>query len=642
MRAVALLAGLLLLPGDPVGDTLAVAGLKRDRFRMSLSDINAYGPGPFRPALFEPILREPLGLPGRLAALRAELAQARGGADLVAFAARRLAKEGAPADAPAAPEGARPEGVEAALATAMITAGRPLEEADRDRALALLRKAPPAMQRAVERLLAAATVALGRRAAAFAELEPDALKELAAGVLAVAQEENADLKGLVKQLERVRWSELWEGARGLAAAAQEVADQLGKETFSIDQTLTVPTPIGPIVIGSTKSDRHEGPPPFLAIDPAGNDRYGEGWASSSLERPIGLVIDLSGNDAYASKLAPAFGAGHAGYGILIDRQGKDTYEAGRLSCGLGLLGVGLLRDERGDDSYRVQTIGEGAGLFGVGILDDVQGTDRYHTYAMGQGYGTTLGLGLLVDRAGNDRYEAEDTDLKNPSSQTKDHNVSLAQGFGFGRRDEKQFLAGGIGMLYDAAGDDVYSAGVFAQGAAYWFGLGFLIDAAGKDEYRGVWYVQGAAAHFGIGVLDDVAGNDTYAATMNMAQGAGHDLSLGFLLDEAGNDVYTAPNLSLGGGNDNGMGVFVDAAGNDDYRPPAAVTLGAARITIPERGKLPCFGLFLDLGGKDTYSRPYAGNNKTWKGGEGNPGVPDHEFGAGGDFEVKKGLAALR
>jgi hypothetical protein len=128
---------------------------------------------------------------------------------------------------------------------------------------------------------------------------------------------------------------------------------------------------------------------------------------------------------------------------------------------------------------------------------------------------------------------------------------------------------------------------------------------------------------------------------MNMAQGAGHDLSLGLLLDEAGDDVYAAPNLSLGGGNDNGMGLFVDVGGNDDYRAPAAVTLGAARITIPERGKLPCFGLFLDLAGKDTYSRPYAGNNKTWKGGEGAPGIAAQEFGAGGDFEVKKGLATL-
>jgi hypothetical protein len=226
-------------------------------------------------------------------------------------------------------------------------------------------------------------------------------------------------------------------------------------------------------------------------------------------------------------------------------------------------------------------------------------------------------MGLLADRAGNDEYAANDTKIDFPAPQTKEHNASLCQGVGFGRRadfSDGHSLAGGIGMLVDGAGDDRYSAGLFAQGCAYWYGIGLLADNGGDDQYQGVWYVQGSGAHFGLGLLWEGAGDDHYQATMNMAQGAGHDFTLGILYDEAGNDIYDAPNLSLGGGNDNGIGVFWDRAGDDVYNVSAATTLGRANIT--GRGGLRdgmlCLGLFVDTGGNDRYSKPFAGNSALW------------------------------
>ncbi|HEU4395121.1 MAG TPA: hypothetical protein VFS92_06115, partial [Planctomycetota bacterium] len=136
------------------------------------------------------------------------------------------------------------------------------------------------------------------------------------------------------------------------------------------------------------------------------------------------------------------------------------------------------------------------------------------------------------------------------------------------------------------------------------------------------WYCQGATAHFAVGILDDASGDDTYTATLNMAQGAGHDYAVGVLLDRRGNDRYDAPNLSLGSGNADGVGLFVDAGGDDAYRS-LGLTLGGASVATPadapslRHGSL-TLGIFLDLGGTDTYldregkPQPFAGEGLLW------------------------------
>ena len=179
-------------------------------------------------------------------------------------------------------------------------------------------------------------------------------------------------------------------------------------------------------------------------------------------------------------------------------------------------------------------------------------------------------------------------------------------------------MAGGVGFLVDGGGgDDVYTCGVFGQGAAYWYGVGLLADDGGDDNYSGIWYVQGSGAHFAFATLLDEGGNDHYVATMNMAQGAGHDFTVGMLLDISGNDIYEPPNLSLGGGNDNGIGVLIDWSGDDKYLPleNAGTTLGRAGIsgdTGGLRDYMLCLAVFMDLGGNDTYGRDFASNNKIW------------------------------
>ncbi len=451
------------------------------------------------------------------------------------------------------------------------------------------------------------------------------------------------IEGLLDHLD---FNYLNTGATLLAFATGKVRDILKEAPPAEEFSFSFDTPLGMIALNGAQA--HSYPaflPHLLIIDCGGNDTYAGGAANLDFASPVSVTIDLAGEDAYecSTDATPSFGAGLFGYGYLIDCAGNDTYQAVHYSQGAGLFGVGLLLDEAGDDRYSAVTSSQASGTFGTGILCDLGGADTYDCYAYSQGYGFTMGVGMLVDMQGDDRYTANDDDIRYPSAQSQEHNGSLSQGFGFGKRGDYNTghsWAGGVGMLFDAAGNDGYSCGVFGQGAGYWYGVGILSDASGDDSYSGHWYVQASSAHFAIGVLDDAGGDDHYFADMNMAQGAGHDFSLGFLVERAGNDVYDAPNLSLGGGNANGIGLFWDFAGDDTYNVSAATTFG--RANNGPRGGLRDFirglGLFIDTGGNDAYPAAYAfaGNNKMWtqRGANEDEPLPLTELGAGVDTEA--------
>ena len=71
------------------------------------------------------------------------------------------------------------------------------------------------------------------------------------------------------------------------------------------------------------------------------------------------------------------------------------------------------------------------------------------------------------------------------------------------------FASMGVGVLYDAAGDDTYAAEAGVQGSAM-FGIGALIDGGGKDTYSAFTLAQGFGGAQGAGALVDVSGDDTY------------------------------------------------------------------------------------------------------------------------------------
>jgi hypothetical protein len=456
---------------------------------------------------------------------------------------------------------------------------------------------------------------------------------------------------LEKMADACDWGQLNAGATLAAFVAQKMHDDL--TAASLDNAnfeLQFETPYGWVQLSGGQPNTHRDHPNYaLILDTGGHDQYGSA-AVSYFNSPCSVCIDLAGDDQYTSTDAnPAFGAGVFGYGLLLDGGGNDNYESMYAGQGCGIFGTGVLWDSGGEDTYSGVSSVQGSGAFGTGVLIDDAGNDTYDCYQLSQAYGYTLGAGLLLDRAGNDVYRANDTDIRYPSAQSAEHNSSLAQGMGMGRRadySDGHSWAGGVGLLMDGAGDDKYSCAVFGQGCAYWYGVGALLDRAGADEYSGMWYVQGAGAHFALSVLQDDAGNDRYNATMNMAQGAGHDFTLGWLEDSAGNDAYSAPNLSLGGANANGIGVFWDKGGDDTY-VSSGVTLGAGGgVSSPGlRPWMLNLGIFVDGGGRDGYwegtTSPaadvmpvpwdFAGDGRAWQ----RPGMSDpkvqNEYGVGID-----------
>ncbi len=450
--------------------------------------------------------------------------------------------------------------------------------------------------------------------------------------------ENEDYDDLVVELAgKTDFDRLYAGAEDFAEAIRRLADSVEYGGFP-EKVTEMETPHGLIVVGTTGNDTYEyAKPPLLIVDGGGDDVYSfDGYPAAS---PLSAIVDVAGNDRYVSgdTTMPGIGGAVIGMSVVIDKSGNDRYEAANVGEGSGVFGVGIVLDYTGDDVYIGRSLCQGAGSFGIGILADSAGADSMYCIISSQAYAYTRGCGTLVNFEGNDIYVAEDDTLINPSSQTGEHNLSLAQGSAFGKRADfvdGHSWAGGAAVLCDVSGDDEYCAGLFAQGCAYWFSVGMLIDGGGNDRYNGVWYVQGAGAHFGVGYLDDFGGDDAYHATNNMAVGAGHDFTIGYFNERGGNDEYTVPNLSLGGGNADGIGIFHDYSGDDVYRTKGGVTLGRASTAANQgpRVYLHTFGVFVDGGGEDSYDVDYAANGSRWVGPKSDAENPNpYEIGVGID-----------
>jgi len=366
-----------------------------------------------------------------------------------------------------------------------------------------------------------------------------------------------------------------------------------------DLILRLQTSIGEIIIGGYGSSKYRGSPAII-IDLGGDDGYnisvnptGEFYSS--------VIIDLGGNDIYNSASDCTYGSGYFGSGILVDVSGDDIYLTKNFSLGSGIFGTGLLIDEQGNDKYFGDTFTMGAGSFGMGGLIDMSGSDQYSASLYAQGFGFVSGMGMLIDSSGNDSYFAGGR--YKDILRYKDHYISLSQGFAYGLRP---IMSGGIGILFDFSGSDLYTSDIFGQGSSYWFSLGTLLDVEGNDKYVSFQYAQGAGTHLCLGILEDNAGDDVYISH-GVSQGCGHDLGLGMLWDKLGDDNYVAQSLSQGAGSANGFGILVDESGDDGYF--VSIKDNTQGYGNPRRD-YGSVGVLLDLSGKDHYNGN--GKDSTW------------------------------
>jgi len=447
--------------------------------------------------------------------------------------------------------------------------------------------------------------------------------------------EGREVCDLLEKADRAQW---------LAAAQvlvrltdRELLEELtraGGETAAIDPriegaiTRTFDAAGGKVVIG--------GPGPniydldaltdvLIVIDPGGDDIYKEG--SVTLWRPLLMVVDLTGNDRYEGTKPGIQGSAMLGISVLVDFEGDDTYIGRDVCQGSSVGGVGILVDEDGSDSYLGLRRCQGQAIGGVGILLDARGSDRYRAALTAQGVGGPLGLGLLDDGAGDDHYFAGG--LYPGGYDDSPGFGGWSQGVGLGPRGSAN---GGIGVLLDGGGDDVYESDYFGHGGGYWFAAGFARDFGGNDKRMGAtltnydgtertekrflrWGV-GYGCHYATGFLCDDGGDDEYHGDLGCVAYQ-WDIGSAFIIDADGNDLY-AGNPGAAQAHNAGLAVLFDGGGDDRYLGPQP---GNAHATVdyhPEESG-GNFAMLLDIGGADTYVSTNGFSNgelvRGWEGG---------------------------
>ena len=325
--------------------------------------------------------------------------------------------------------------------------------------------------------------------------------------------------------------------------------------------------------------------PIGGIVVAGTDRHRHERADCA------VLVDLGGDDEYRGPTAAS--SLRAPVSAVVDLSGDDRYHADSTAIatqGAGRLGVGVLYDVEGNDRYDAANFSQGAGLFGFGLLWDEEGKDEYRLHFSGQGAGY-FGIGLLVDAAGRDEY------------------YLWGDGQGYGGP------GGGVGVLADVSGSDRYVAEVDAHITGR--GSGHSHNRVTSSLAQGVGFGRRGdldEGHSWAGGLAPEGGG------MNAAGGAGlgfgWDYTMGLLVDKGGDDRYEGRIISGGQAMIRSTAILADLGGGDDtYILPAGAGGGhsdprdsyPAEVLPHEIGYGPYshhgtgFGFLLDAGGRDEY-----------------------------------------
>ncbi|HLO97849.1 MAG TPA: hypothetical protein VK171_04565, partial [Fimbriimonas sp.] len=270
-------------------------------------------------------------------------------------------------------------------------------------------------------------------------------------------------------------------------------------------------------------DLHSSGATNLCIDLGGRNRYTDRYGAGI--GYTGVLIDL-GNEIKSEFPDAAAGAGILGIGIAHFDGFKTDLNGKNINFGAGLAGVGILTTEQ---SVRVESrsVGQGFGMAGIGLCIGSKGSDTYKLGYLGQGAGTMGGVGWSVNPGGNDRYRAGGVTTE--TSMTGAY-VCRAQGF-------SGLMPGGIGLLTDTAGDDLYESGTETQACAIGYGLAALVDSKGNDTYVAGFRAQSCAMFEGVAQFVDTEGDDGYLVRRGECHAYAADRSVAILMDRSGDDI---------------------------------------------------------------------------------------------------------
>jgi hypothetical protein len=236
---------------------------------------------------------------------------------------------------------------------------------------------------------------------------------------------------------------------------------------------------------------------------------------------------------------------------------------------------------------------------GIGAVVSAGSGEEFEARMHAIGFGGPGGVGVVLRNGGAATYRAghQDAsgynDLTMRSGQSGFQTDAFSLGCGSGKRvfsplaeEQALSLAGGVGLLLEAAGKSTYDGSNFALGCGYFFGLGVVHDRDGDDRYQATRYGMATGAHYGVGVFLDRSGDDVYESsgpTYNC--GAAWDRTVALFIEAGGNDQYDLKRTTgLGISQHFSWAVAADLHGSDTYHVPSG--LGSSAEASP--------ALFLD------------------------------------------------
>ena len=331
-------------------------------------------------------------------------------------------------------------------------------------------------------------------------------------------------------------------------------------------------------------------------------------------RDTNLCIDLGGSNTFTGRFGAGvgyasvlmafgdhnryvtpdvgIGAGLLGVGLAYDLGKASNFSGQSLCFGSGIAGVGALYSEAPQAAFHAVSQTEGYGFFGVGLLKTIGNECSYNGQLFCQGAARTQGVGWLATTGSDNSFKAGGL-VKIPGRNTT---LSASQGYSAGFQTAEGLLSGGIGMLTDLGGGNLYNGEVRCQAAAQWGGIGTLYDEGGHGSRVAVQESQGFANHEAAAYLFDMGGASSFVARERSSDACAGDYSVAFLLDRGGHNVYAGKDTRIASGSSNGLAIFLSSGGENTYahRPASAA---------PARGA-GSVGIFCDLGSNSDYNEP--------------------------------------
>ena len=198
----------------------------------------------------------------------------------------------------------------------------------------------------------------------------------------------------------------------------------------------------------------------------------------SINRPVLANINLGGHNVYQSSKPAVQGGSILGISMIVNAEGGNHYEGQDMCQASTIGGVGIIVEFGGDNVYRGRCRVQGQAIGGLAVIIGHGSGNNFHAGMWAQGLGGPLGFGIVDDIGGHDHYYLGGLFVNSYKPETPGYE-GFGQGLGAGIR---QVACGGIGMLLNGGGHNVYEFDYLAHGGGYWCGIGFARDFGGYSK----------------------------------------------------------------------------------------------------------------------------------------------------------------